>query len=115
MRFCVSDFRARRAGPDHRPGSEVASVIATAQAHATTEDGDAADPQGRGSKNRGDQEQYFASANAENEATQGYPQQKRAADAENSEPCAVSAVAGHPPAGNPASYCEKARRGKILG
>src|SRR5438094_566565 len=77
MRFCVSDFRGRRTGPDHRPGSEVASVIATAQAHATTEDRDAADPQGRGSKNRGDQEQHFASANAENEATQGHPQRKR--------------------------------------
>jgi hypothetical protein len=31
----------------------------------------------------------FATANAENEATPGHPQRKRAADAENSEPCTV--------------------------
>ena len=74
MLSCVSDFRVRRAGPDQRPGSEVAGVIATAQTHTRTKDPDAADPQGRGSKNRGDQEQYFASANAENEAAAGHPQ-----------------------------------------
>ena len=51
MLFCVSDFRARRAGPDQRPGSEVASVIATAQTHARTKGPDAADPQGRGVAN----------------------------------------------------------------
>src|SRR5205807_10325556 len=84
LSFCVSSPRARRARPDRRPGGEDASVVATAQTHATTKDADAADPQGRGSQNRGDQEQSFASANAENEATPGYPQRKRAPVAENS-------------------------------
>jgi hypothetical protein len=55
MLFSVSDPRARRVGPDHRPGGEAASVIATAQTHTPTKDPDAADPQGRGVQNRGDQ------------------------------------------------------------
>ena len=84
MLVCVSDFGARRAGPDHRSGSEIANVVATTQTNARTKDADATDPQGRGSKNRGAQEEYFASANAENEAAPGHPQRNRAADAENS-------------------------------
>jgi len=84
MPLCVSVPRACCVGPNHRPGGEAPRVVATAQTHPTTKDADASDPQGRGSKTRGDQEQSFASANAENEATPGHPQRKRAAVAENS-------------------------------
>src|SRR5450759_4618276 len=65
-----------------------AKVIALAQQLklTPTRGQGAAHPQGGGSQVRGDQEQSFASPDAEDEATASHPQRKRTAVAENSEP-----------------------------
>src|SRR5438132_13219309 len=81
---CLSNPRANHARPVSRSGEEGDGFGATAQAYAATRGRGSADPKGRSSKIRGDQERSFAFRNAENEAAPCHPRRKRTAVAENS-------------------------------
>src|SRR5205823_14140000 len=106
----LSDPRANRSGPEPRRRREGDSFGATAKTYAATRGRGPANPQGRGSQIRGNQERPFAFRNAEDETTLCPAQRKRAAVAENSHSRAVPTTAGHPRAGHQEGNREEARR-----
>src|SRR4029077_13672541 len=109
----ISKLLANRPGPESRRGREGDRFGATAEAYAATRGRGNANPQGRGSKIRGDQERFFDVRDAEDGGTPRHPQRKRTAVAKNSYPGAVSTTAGHPGSGHQKCDRGKARRALI--